>query len=68
LPGSRFTTLAFNDGRMSEVAIVVEGSGGTNTEGLMLLRNRGLVALEGNELLALAARRPAAPARAQPEM
>jgi hypothetical protein len=27
LPGSRFTTIAFNDARRSEVGIVVEGSG-----------------------------------------
>lgn len=68
LPGSRFTTLAYNDGRKSEVAIMVEGSGGTNTEGLFLLRNRGNVVIEGEEPLALTTRRAPAPARAQPEM
>ena len=47
LPGSRGTLVAFNDGRRSEKAIVVEGSGGTNTEGLFLFRNRGLVEIEG---------------------
>jgi hypothetical protein len=68
LPGSRFTTLAFNDGRKSEVAIVVEGGGGTNTEGLLLHRNRGLARIEGEEVPALAARRAAPPPLAQPLM
>lgn len=40
-PGTRHTILAFNDGRKSEIAIVVEGSGGANTQGLFLFRNRG---------------------------
>jgi hypothetical protein len=66
LPGSRNTTLAFNDGRKSETAIVVEGSGGTNTEGLVLLRNRGKVVVEGAQLQALAFKAAAAPVLAQP--
>ena len=70
LPGSRFTTVAFNDGRQSEVAVLVEGSGGTNTEGLVLLRNRGKVVVEGTEQLPLAraARLVVAPIRAQPQL
>jgi hypothetical protein len=68
LPGSRHTTLAFNDGRRSEKAIVVEGSGGTNTEGLFLHRNRGQAFVEGEQVQALALRRAASPASAQPTL
>lgn len=68
LPGSRHTTLAFNDGRKSEKAIVVEGSGGTNTEGLFLHRNRGDVFVELEQVQALALRRAVAPASAQPTL
>jgi hypothetical protein len=66
LPGSRATRLAFNDGRKSELGIVVEGSGGANTEGLVLLKNRGKTVIEGTEQLALIGRRVLAPVRAQP--
>ncbi|HWZ90836.1 MAG TPA: hypothetical protein VNW92_18370 [Polyangiaceae bacterium] len=66
-PGSRNTILAFNDGRKSEVAIVVEGSGGANTEGLFLYKNKGKEQIEGAvQLLALARSAVAAPARAMP--
>lgn len=65
-PGSRNTTAAFNDGRKSEKAIVVEGSGGTNTEGLLLLRNRGKVEREGTLVQLFALGKAAAPALAQP--
>jgi hypothetical protein len=68
LPGSRFTTLAFNDARNSEQGIVVEGSNGANTEGLFLLKNRGSLLIEGTPVLALAARRALGPARAQPQL
>lgn len=68
LPGSRFSVLSRNDARRSEVGIVVEGSGGTNTLGLLLHRNRGSLALEGSELTALSARRVLAPARPQPTL
>jgi hypothetical protein len=68
LPGSRFTTLAFNDARKSEQGIVVEGSDGANTEGLFLHRNRGSLIIEGTQILALAARRELAPVRAQPQL
>ncbi|RYZ03999.1 MAG: hypothetical protein EOO73_25425 [Myxococcales bacterium] len=64
LPGSRFTTVAFNDARRSEAGIVVEGSGGANTLGLLLHRNRGTVTIEG-ELVAKALR-VMGPVRAQP--
>jgi hypothetical protein len=69
LPGSRFTTVAFNDARKSEVGIVVDGTGGANTEGLVLRRNRGSVKIEGVGQLALAARaRVITPTLAQPEL
>lgn len=70
LPGSRNTTAAFNDGRRSEVAVVVEGTGGANTEGLFLWRNRGTVVVEGSEQPAAlrALRVVAAPPRAQPTL
>jgi len=68
LPGARNTILAFNDGRKSEVAIVVEGSDGANTQGLFLFRNRGEQQLEeGQKLLALA-RAAAPPPRARPQL
>lgn len=67
LPGSRFTTLAFNDARQSEVGIVVEGSDGASTEGLFLHKNRGTVVIEGTpQPGVLAARRVLSPIRAQP--
>jgi len=50
LPGSRNTNVVHNDGRDSEFAVVVEGSGGDNTEGLVVEHNRGLVVIEGEEL------------------
>jgi hypothetical protein len=61
LPGSRGTVVAFNDGRRSEKAIVVEGSGGTNTEGLFLFRNRGLVEIEGVQTALLRFESPPTP-------
>jgi hypothetical protein len=65
LPGSRFTTIAFNDARRSEAGILVEGSAGANTSGLLLHENRGSVTLEG-ELVGNEALRVIAPVRAQP--
>jgi hypothetical protein len=68
VPGTRHTVLAFNDGRKSEVAIVVEGSGGANTQGLFLFHNRGEQQIEtGQSLLALGRAAPA-PARARPQL
>jgi hypothetical protein len=66
LPGSRNTTLGFNDGRKSEKAIVVEGTGGTNTEGLVLMHNRGTSVIEGAQLMALALKAAPAPVLARP--
>jgi hypothetical protein len=69
LPGSRFTTLAFNDARKSEQGIVVDGSGGANTEGLLLLKNRGSITVEGTvQALAVARAAVAPPARAMPQL
>ncbi len=68
LPGSRYSVVALNDGRKSEVAVLVEGAAGANTEGLFLRKNRGKVVVEGNELSTLAARRVLAPVRAQPTL
>jgi hypothetical protein len=68
LPGTRNTILAFNDGRKSEVAIVVEGSGGTNTQGLFLFRNRGEQQIEVAQTLLALARTAAPPARARPQL
>src|SRR6478735_9279755 len=61
LPGARHTILAFNDGRKSEVAIVVEGSDGANTEGLFTFRNRGEEQIEGVQKQLFALSRVGAP-------
>jgi hypothetical protein len=68
LPGTRHTVLAFNDGRKSEVAIVVEGNGGANTQGLFLFRNRGEQQIEGGQMLLSLARSAAPPPRAKPQL
>jgi hypothetical protein len=47
LPGARNSVILFNDARRSEVGFLVEGSGGQNTQGLVLLHNRGSVVIEG---------------------
>jgi hypothetical protein len=67
-PGSRHTTLAYNDGRGSEVGLVVEGTAGANTLGLVTRRNRGLSVIEGQQVAALARSGGAAPAKAQPTL
>jgi hypothetical protein len=46
-PGARNTRLLFNDGAASEIAIVVDGTGGANTQGLVLFGNRGVEVIEG---------------------
>ncbi len=67
LPGARFAILALNDGRQSETALVVEGSGGVNTQGLFLFRNRGEQEIEGvQKLIAFSLVGAPAP-RAQPQ-
>jgi hypothetical protein len=68
LPGVRHTILAFNEGRQSEVAIVVEGSGGANTQGLFLFRNRGEERIETAQMLLSLARTTATPAGARPQL
>jgi hypothetical protein len=72
LPGTRHTILAFDDGRRSEVAIVVEGSGGANTLGLFLLGNRGEQQIEREQPQLMLARSAvavsAAPVSARPQL
>jgi nitrous oxidase accessory protein NosD len=48
VPGSRGTAVLFNEGRASELVVVVEGTGGENTQGLVLFGNRGVQLVEGN--------------------
>jgi nitrous oxidase accessory protein NosD len=48
VPGSRNTAVLFNEGRASEFVVVVEGTGGENTQGLVLFGNRGVQLVEGN--------------------
>ncbi len=59
LPGSRNTVVVFNDARRSQFGFVVEGSGGENTQGLVLLHNRGSVTIEAPLSLMAAAEGPA---------
>ncbi len=47
VPGARNTAVLANDGRGSQFAVVVEGSGGANTGGLVLVGNAGTVQVEG---------------------
>ena len=46
-PGARNTVVVGNDGRASQFAVVVEGTGGANTSGLVLFGNSGTVEAEG---------------------
>lgn len=46
-PGARNTVVTFNDGRDSQFGVVVEGTGGENTAGLVLFGNTGPVTVEG---------------------
>ena len=46
-PGARGTVVTFNDGRASEVAVEIGGTGGENTGGLVLFGNLGPVVVEG---------------------
>ncbi len=46
-PGARHTVVTFNDGRDSQFGVVVEGSGGENTAGLVLFGDTGPVLVEG---------------------
>ena len=47
-PGARRTTVIFNDGHDSQFGVVVEGTGGENTGGLVLFGNSGPLMVEGN--------------------
>lgn len=46
-PGARGTVVTFNDARGSEIGVEVEGTGGENTDGLVLFGNLGPVVVEG---------------------
>jgi nitrous oxidase accessory protein NosD len=48
VPGSRDTAVLFNQGSASELVLVIEGTGGENTQGLVLLGNRGVQLVEGS--------------------
>jgi hypothetical protein len=46
-PGARNTIVVFNDGRGSEIGVEIDGTGGENTEGLVLFGNAGVDVVEG---------------------
>ena len=62
-PGARRTLVLFNDGRDSQFGVVVEGSGGDNTGGLVLFGNTGPVMVEGKLVASQPPRRPLAARR-----
>ena len=62
-PGARHTAILFNDGRDSQFGVVVEGTGGDNTGGLVLHGNSGPVMVEGNLVASPPPRRPLAARR-----
>lgn len=47
VPGARNTVVTFNDGRDSQRAVDIDGTGGENTQGLVLFANAGTVLVEG---------------------
>jgi nitrous oxidase accessory protein NosD len=47
VPGARNTVVVFNDGRDSQRAVEIDGTGGENTQGLVLFGNAGTVLVEG---------------------
>ncbi len=63
LPGARRTLVLFNDGHDSQFGVVVEGSGGDNTAGLVLFGNSGPVMVEGTLVDHHPPRRPLAARR-----
>jgi nitrous oxidase accessory protein NosD len=63
LPGARRTLVLFNDGRDSQFGVVVEGTGGDNTGGLVLFGNSGPVLVEGTLVNHHPPRRPLAARR-----
>jgi nitrous oxidase accessory protein NosD len=48
VPGARRTVIVGTDGDRSQFGVVVEGTGGANTEGLVLFANSGTIMVEGN--------------------
>src|SRR4029079_3694667 len=46
-PGARGTVVTLNDARGSEIGVEVDGTGGENTEGLVVFGNLGPVVVEG---------------------
>jgi nitrous oxidase accessory protein NosD len=63
VPGARNTAVLFNDGHESQFGVVVEGTGGANTGGLVLHGNSGPVMVEGNLVPSPPPRRPLAARR-----
>ena len=47
VPGARNTVVTFNDGRDSQRAVEIDGTGGDNTQGLVVFGNAGTVLVEG---------------------
>jgi len=56
-PGARNTVVFENDGRGSQFAVVVEGTGGANTRGLFLRDDPGTVMVEGQLVTTAGGRR-----------
>ena len=56
-PGARNTVVFENDGRASQFAVVVEGTGGANTAGLFLRDDPGTVMVEGQLIVTTGGRR-----------
>jgi hypothetical protein len=46
-PGPRGEVITLNDGRDSQIAVEIDGTGGENTQGLVLFGNLGPVVVEG---------------------
>jgi nitrous oxidase accessory protein NosD len=57
-PGARNTVVTFDDGRDSQFGVVVEGTGGENTAGLVLFGDSGPLMVEGNLVANNPPRRP----------
>ena len=56
-PGARNTVVMENDGRGSQFAVVVEGTGGANTQGLVLRDDLGTVMIQGQVVSSAGGRR-----------
>jgi hypothetical protein len=57
LPGARNAVVVENDGRGSQFAVVVEGTGGANTQGLILSDDPGAVMVQGQLVTTVGGRR-----------